>query len=73
MEELKMLVLSRKESQVVHVGDNIKITVVKVQGNSIRIGIEAPKDVRILRGELVEWHDFSFDEASLSEEKVVAC
>jgi carbon storage regulator CsrA len=70
--EDKMLVLSRKQDQAVFIGDNIKVTVVKVQGKSIRLGIEAPEDVRILRGELAVWHELAFDEASLNEEEVVA-
>jgi carbon storage regulator len=70
--EDKMLVLSRKQDQAVFIGDNIKVTVVKVQGKSIRPSIEAPEDVRILRGELAVWHELSFDEAGLNEEEVVA-
>lgn len=49
-----MLILSRKTGQSVHVGDNVTITVLKVRGNSVRIGIEAPNDVRVLRAELPE-------------------
>lgn len=62
-----MLVLSRKQDQAVFIGENIKVTVVKVQGNSIRLGIEAPEDVRVLRGELAEWHELPVDAAGLSE------
>ena len=47
-----MLVLSRKKSQQITIADNIKITVIKVKGNTVRLGIEAPKDVKVLRGEL---------------------
>lgn len=47
-----MLVLSRKALQSVIVGQDVKITVIRVEGNQVRIGIEAPNDVRILRGEL---------------------
>ncbi len=47
-----MLVLSRKLNQKVQIGDDIVVTVVKVKGNVIRLGIEAPKDVRVLRSEL---------------------
>lgn len=47
-----MLVLSRKIDEQIVIGDNIKITLVRVKGNTVRIGIEAPNDVRILRGEL---------------------
>ena len=47
-----MLVLSRKEGEQLVIGDNIKLTVNRISGNRVAIGIEAPKDVRIVRGEL---------------------
>ncbi len=47
-----MLVLSRKQNQEIIIGDNIKITVVKIKGNTVRLGIEAPREVNVLRGEL---------------------
>jgi carbon storage regulator len=47
-----MLVLNRKTGEKIHVGDNITITVLEVQGNRVRIGIDAPTDVAILRAEL---------------------
>jgi carbon storage regulator CsrA len=47
-----MLVLSRKVDERIQIGDNITITVVQVRGNSVRIAIDAPKSVRILRSEL---------------------
>ena len=47
-----MLVLTRKPNQQLHIGNDIVITVVKVRGNTIRLGIEAPRDVRIVRSEL---------------------
>jgi carbon storage regulator CsrA len=47
-----MLVLTRKTDEEILIGDNIKITLVRVRGNSVRLGIEAPRDVRIVRGEL---------------------
>ena len=50
-----MLVLSRKVDDTVIIGDNIKIQVMQVKGNRIRIGIEAPSDVKILRGELAPY------------------
>ncbi len=49
-----MLVLSRKTAQTVMIGSDIRVTVVRLEGNQVRIGIEAPHDVRILRGELTE-------------------
>ena len=47
-----MLVLSRKSSETIHVGDNIVIHVLKVRGAQVKLGIEAPGDVTILRSEL---------------------
>jgi carbon storage regulator len=47
-----MLVLSRKESQRIRLGDSIVVTVVKISGDKVRIGIEAPADVLVLREEL---------------------
>lgn len=47
-----MLVLSRKESQQVMIGTDIRITVVRTDRNRVRLGIEAPGCMTILRGEL---------------------
>ncbi len=50
-----MLVLSRKETQRIRVGDSIVVTVVKIAGDKVRVGIEAPSDVLVLRDELETW------------------
>lgn len=47
-----MLVLTRKVNQQIRLGDDITVTILRVQGNSIRIGVEAPRSVRVVRGEL---------------------
>ena len=47
-----MLVLSRKQDQEILIGDQIKITVLKTRGNTVRLGIEAPRDIKVIRGEL---------------------
>lgn len=47
-----MLVLSRKAGQRIHIGDDIVIEVRRVAGNRVTVALEAPRDVRILRGEL---------------------
>lgn len=47
-----MLVLSRKVGQEIVIGENVRITITKVSGNRVTLGVEAPEDVRILRGEL---------------------
>lgn len=48
-----MLVLSRKVGEEIVIGDNIKITIVRIQGDKVRIGIEAPDDVKVYRSELL--------------------
>lgn len=47
-----MLVLTRKLSQQIKIGDNVTLTVLRVKGNTVRLGIEAPRDVRVVRSEL---------------------
>ena len=47
-----MLVLTRKESQRIQLGDSIVLTIVRVNGDRVRVGIEAPGNVHIRRGEL---------------------
>jgi carbon storage regulator len=54
MEDSKMLVLSRKKSDSILIDGGIKVTVLEVRGNVVRLGIEAPKEVSILRTELCE-------------------
>jgi carbon storage regulator len=49
-----MLVLSRKINERIMIGDDIEIVVVAVVGDQVRIGIEAPKDIKILRSEVYE-------------------
>ena len=51
-----MLVLSRKENQKLKLGDSITLTIVRLSGDQVRLGIEAPREVRILRDELTP-HD----------------
>jgi carbon storage regulator len=47
-----MLVLSRRESERIRLGDSIVVTVVRVSGDKVRLGIEAPRDLLVLREEL---------------------
>ena len=49
-----MLVLSRKKSETIVIGDDIVITVVEVRGDKVRLGIEAPKDVPVHRREVYD-------------------
>jgi carbon storage regulator len=47
-----MLILSRRESESVHLGDDIVLTIVRVSGEKVRIGIVAPPHIKVLRNEL---------------------
>ncbi|MFO0908072.1 MAG: carbon storage regulator [Isosphaeraceae bacterium] len=48
-----MLVLSRKDGESIQIGDSIVLTVFSIQRGLVRLGIQAPRDVRILRSELM--------------------
>ena len=52
-----MLVLSRKTHQRIRLGDAIVVTVVGVGGDRVKLGIEAPTDIRVLRDELKDASD----------------
>jgi len=49
-----MLVLTRRAGEKILVGENVTVTVLGVKGNQIRIGIEAPRDVRVNREEIYQ-------------------
>ena len=48
-----MLVLSRKPGESIRIGDDIEISIVEVRGDTVRIGINAPRNITILRQELL--------------------
>ncbi len=66
-----MLVLSRKEGERISIGDNITLIVSKVSGNRVTIGIEAPRDVKVVRSELQTpaIQEIEFESESCSPEK----
>ena len=49
-----MLVLTRKPAEIIRIGEDIVIKVIKTGKGTVKIGIEAPANVRVMRGELVE-------------------
>jgi len=49
-----MLVLSRKLNESIVIGDNITIKVVSMENGVVKLGIEAPKEISIIRSELIE-------------------
>jgi carbon storage regulator CsrA len=50
--ECAMLVLTRKQKETIKIGDNITITILRLKGQQVRVGIDAPRDMRVARGEL---------------------
>ena len=62
-----MLVLSRKLGEKIVIGNGITITVVKIKGNLVRLGIDAPDQVPILRSEITCWQDEAAGDAKSAE------
>lgn len=59
-----MLVLTRKANEKIRIGDGIVITVLRTKGKAVRLGIEAPSDTRVLRGEI------AFEQETRDEQEV---
>ncbi len=49
-----MLILNRKEQQSIVIGDGIEVVVVSIEGNQVKLGIKAPKNIKVYRRELLE-------------------
>lgn len=64
-----MLVLTRKRGELIQIDGNIQVTVISVQGNRVRLGIEAPDSVSVRRGELV----FDLESAEEVHTEEIAC
>ena len=58
-----MLILQRRSGESLQIGDNIEVTVVSIEGGKVRLAISAPKDVTILRSELIGARDTNLDAA----------
>jgi carbon storage regulator CsrA len=63
--ECVMLVLTRKQNETIQIGDSITITVLRMKGKSVRLGIKAPHDTNVIRGELA--FELPGEEAQLSQ------
>jgi carbon storage regulator len=49
-----MLILTRRPGESIQLGDNIEISILAIRGNQVRLGINAPPEVLVLRSELVD-------------------
>lgn len=58
-----MLVLTRKQSETIQIGNSITITVLRMKGKAVRLGIQAPQDYNVIRGELA--FDLNDEDGSL--------
>jgi len=61
-----MLVLTRKVGENIIIGDNIRVTIVSIDGGKVRIGIEAPRDVTVDRQEIYERRKAAVSPAALA-------
>jgi len=66
-----MLVLSRKKGQSIIIGENIEITVVEIQGDMVRIGINAPREVSVHRQEVFDQIASENQQAQQSEKLAI--
>jgi len=55
-----MLVLSRKQLEALRIGDTVEVTVLEIRGGRVRLGICAPRDVRVMRRELQQGSRLAF-------------
>jgi carbon storage regulator len=67
-----MLVLSRRVGESVVVGDDVAITILEVRGDVVRVGIEAPRDVKVHRAELLAELEQTNKQAASPTDDVVA-
>jgi carbon storage regulator len=65
-----VLVLTRRPGQSILVGDNIELVVVRIEGDRVVLGIDAPRSVRVVRSELLRAVEAEVQEASTARERL---
>ena len=66
-----MLILTRKKNESIKINENIEITILDMDGGSVKIGINAPKSVRILRSELTQKIQASNEQATHTNKSIL--
>lgn len=67
-----MLVLSRKKNEQIVIDGQIQVEVLQIKGNTVRLGISAPRDVKVLRGELKPF-GMESNPVSVEPDQVIEC
>jgi carbon storage regulator len=67
-----MLVLTRRPGQSIIVGENVELVVVRIEGDRVVLGIEAPREIRVVRTELLRAVEAENRESSLARERIRA-
>jgi carbon storage regulator len=67
LKEETMLVLNRKANEQIIIASNITLTLLAVEGKRVRLGLDAPADVRLFRGELSFWLEQASPDESVKE------
>jgi carbon storage regulator len=65
-----MLILTRKIGQSIIIGENVEVKIVSIEEGKVKLGITAPKEVTVLRKELIEVMDENIKAAGVSKEAV---
>ena len=66
-----MLILTRKKNESIKINENIEITILDMDGGSVKIGINAPRSVRILRSELTQKIQASNEQATHTNKSIL--
>jgi len=65
-----MLVLTRKAEQTIHIGRDITVTILRIKGRTVKIGIQAPSVMEVLRGELLAERPSPQENGGLAEKPI---
>jgi len=68
-----MLVISRKAGESFLIGDNIEVTIFETSGDKVKLGISAPKDIRVIRRELKETESINREAAGSNVDTGALC